>query len=181
MIRDWKGSIKADMSKAGTKNMTEVIKSIGTIRFLAEAAVIAAMYAVLTILIPGGSGQVQVRISEALTVLPFFTPAAIPGLFAGCLIANFFVGNGIYDLVFGSLATLLSAFLTARMPKKLLAPLPPVIVNAVVVAIVLKLTASLPLLASMSFVALGEIIACYVLGYPLLLFVEKQGSRLFRR
>lgn len=151
------------------------------IRYLVEAAIIAAMYAALTILIPGGSGQIQVRVSEALTVLPFFTPAAIPGLFVGCLIANFFVGAGIYDLIFGSLATLLAAYLTHKMPLKYLAPLPPVIINAVVVAFILKLTANLPILVTMGFVALGELIACYALGYPLLLFIEKRGGKLFRR
>jgi len=151
------------------------------VRFLVEAAIIAAMYAALTILIPGGSGQVQVRVSEALTVLAFFTPAAIPGLFVGCLVANFFVGAGIYDLILGSLATLLAAFLTTKMRLKFLAPLPPVIINAVVVAIILKITANLPILASMGFVAIGEVIACYGLGYPLILFIEKQGGRLFRR
>ena len=81
------------------------------IRYIAEAAVIAALYAVLTIVIPGGSGQIQVRVAEALTVLPFFTPAAIPGLFAGCLLANLVTTSaGIYDIIFGSLATLLAAF-----------------------------------------------------------------------
>lgn len=172
------------MNKMEAKNVNGAVKSISTIstiRYLTEAAVIAAMYAALTILVPGGSGQIQVRVSEALTVLPFFTPAAIPGLFAGCLAANFFVGNGIYDLIFGSLATLLAAFLTRKMPSKYLAPLPPVLVNAVVIAFVLKLTANLPILVSMGFVAIGELVACYVLGYPLLLFVEKQGGRIFRR
>ena len=172
------------MNKMEAKNVNGAVKSISTIstiRYLTEAGVIAAMYAALTILVPGGSGQIQVRVSEALTVLPFFTPAAIPGLFAGCLAANFFVGNGIYDLIFGSLATLLAAFLTRKMPSKYLAPLPPVLVNAVVIAFVLKLTANLPILVSMGFVAIGELVACYVLGYPLLLFVEKQGGRIFRR
>jgi uncharacterized membrane protein len=137
------------------------------------------MYAVLTILIPGGSGQIQIRVSEALTVLAFFTPAAIPGLFAGCLTANLFVGAGIYDIIFGSLATLVAAILTNRMPSRYLAPLPPVIVNAVVVAFVLNATIQAPLLITMGFVALGEIIACYGLGYPLMLFMEKQRGRIF--
>ena len=158
-----------------------MIKTRSAVRYLVEAAVIAAMYAALTILIPGGSGQIQVRVSEALTILAFFTPAAIPGLFIGCLTANIFVGAGIYDIVLGSLATLLAAFLTSKMPVKYLAPLPPVIMNAVFVAIILKLTANLPMLVTMGFVALGEIIACYGLGYPFLLLIEKQGSKLFQR
>ena len=156
-------------------------KTRNAVRYLVEAAVIAAMYAALTILIPGGSGQIQVRVSEALTILAFFTPAAIPGLFVGCLTANIFVGAGIYDIVLGSLATLIAAFLTSKMPAKYLAPLPPVIMNAVFVAIILKLTANLPMLVTMGFVALGEIIACYGLGYPFLLLIEKQGSKLFQR
>lgn len=148
-------------------------------RFIAEAAIIAALYAALTILIPGGSGQIQVRVSEALTILPFFTSAAIPGLFIGCLTANIFVGAGLYDILLGSLATLIAAFITWKMPKKFLVPLPPVIINAIVVAIVLKLTFNLPMPATMGFVAIGEVIACYILGYPLLLLLEKQRHRIF--
>ncbi|HOQ07739.1 MAG TPA: QueT transporter family protein [Clostridiales bacterium] len=152
------------------------------IRYLAEAAVTAALYSVLTILIPGSSGQVQVRLSEALTVLPFFTPAAIPGLFAGCLISNMVTTSaGIYDVIFGSLATLTAAFLTSRMPSKYLAPLPPVVINAVVVATVLNVTIKAPLLITMGFVGLGEMIACYGLGYPLILFLEKRAGKIFDR
>jgi uncharacterized membrane protein len=165
------------MTRNTTRSMTRNTTSY--IRFIAEASAIAAMYAVLTILIPGGSGQIQIRVSEALTVLAFFTPAAIPGLFAGCLTANLFVGAGIYDIIFGSLATLVAAILTNRMPSRYLAPLPPVIVNAVVVAFVLNATIQAPLLITMGFVALGEIIACYGLGYPLMLFMEKQRGRIF--
>ena len=150
-----------------------------TTRYLAEAAVIAALYAVLTIAIPGGSGQIQIRVSEALTILAFFTPAAIPGLFVGCFTANVFVGAGPYDIFLGSFATLLAAYLTWKMPSKYLAPLPPVIINAVVVAVILKLSFNAPLLLTMGFVAVGELIACYVLGYPLLLLVGKNRKRIF--
>ena len=150
------------------------------VRFIVEAAVIAAMYAALTILIPGGSGQIQIRVAEALSVLAFFTPAAVPGLFIGCLAANIIVGFGIYDIVFGSLASLIAAFLTRKMPSKLLAPLPPVAVNAIIVPIVLKITIGAPLLVTMGFVALGELVACYGLGYPLMMFLEKHRGRLFK-
>ena len=150
-------------------------------RFLVEAAIIAALYAVLTIAVPGGSGQIQVRVSEALTILAFFTPAAIPGLFVGCLTANIFVGAGPYDIFLGSFATLLAAYLTRKMPSKYLAPLPPVIINAVAVAIILKLSFDAPILITMGFVALGELIACYGLGYPLLLVIEKNRNRIFGR
>lgn len=150
-------------------------------RFLIEAAIIAAIYAALTILIPGGSGQIQVRVSEALTVLPFFTPAAVPGLFIGCLIANLIVGAGIYDIIFGSLATLIAAIITSKIKSKYFAPLPPVIANAVIVALIWKLAANLPILVTMGFVALGEVVACYGLGLPLILFLEKRSDRIFRK
>ena len=151
------------------------------LRFWVEAAIIAAMYAVLTIINPWSSGEIQVRISEALTVLPYFTPAAVPGLFIGCLTANIFVGTGIYDIVFGSLTTLAAAFASYKIKNKLLVPLPPVVLNAVVVAYVLKFTLGAPLLATMGFVALGQFIACYGLGYPLLLYLEKNRETIFKR
>jgi uncharacterized membrane protein len=162
------GSGGDNMNKTGLKT-----------RYLVEAALIAALYAALTIFIPGGSGQIQIRVAEALTVLAFFTPAAIPGLFVGCLTANIFVGAGPYDIVLGSLATLLAAFLTSKMPSKFLAPLPPVIANGIFVAIILKLSINAPLLLTAGFVALGELIACYGLGYPLMLLLEKNRARLF--
>lgn len=150
------------------------------IKFLTHAAVIAAMYAALTILLgPIGSGIMQVRISEAMTVLPFFTSSAIPGLFAGCVIANVVTGNGPWDVLFGSLATLVAAYLTKIMPNKLLAPLPPVIVNAIVVGIVLSKVLSVPYWTTISLVGLGELISCYLLGYPLLLVLEKYKEKLF--
>ena len=150
------------------------------IRFILQAAIIGALYAALTIFIPFGSGPVQVRVSEALTVLPFLTPAAIPGLFVGCITANLFAGAGSYDVIFGSLATLIAAFATYKMPGKYLAPLPPVIVNAVVVAFVLKLSLNAPLFITMGFVAFGEIIACYLLGLPLLLLLERNARDIFK-
>ena len=88
--------------------------------FLTQAAVIAAIYVVLTIFISAfnlASGAIQVRISEALTILPFFTPAAIPGLAIGCLLSNLLTGVAVYDVVFGSLATLLGAVGTYLLRK----------------------------------------------------------------
>jgi uncharacterized membrane protein len=150
------------------------------VKFLAHAAIIAAMYAALTIfLAPISSGIMQVRVSEALTVLPFFTPAAIPGLFIGCVIANLVAGYGPWDILFGSLATLIAAYLTYKMPKKYLAPLPPVIVNAVIVGITLAYVLNAPYWMVIGLVGAGELIACYVLGYPLLLALEKYKEKLF--
>lgn len=173
-----------EMDRTNERNQSKnydraVVTRRPAIRYMVEAAIIAAMYAALTILIPGGSGAIQVRVSEALTVLAFFTPAAVPGLFAGCILANLVVGAGPYDIIFGSLATLIAAWLTGKMPSKYFAPLPPVIVNAVVVAYVLNISIQAPLLATMGAVALGELIACYGLGYPLILLLEKNRSRLF--
>lgn len=151
------------------------------VRFMVQAALIAAIYAVLTIAFaPLSYGQIQVRFAEALTILPALTPAAIPGLFIGCVVANIFGGNGPIDIVFGSLATLLAAYLSYRMPKKWLVPLPPVIVNAIVVGFILNYLYQLPLVLSMVWVTLGELIACYVLGYPLLVLLDKYKTKIFK-
>ncbi len=136
---------------------------------------IAAVYVVLTLIFaPISYGMIQVRISEALMVLPFFTTAAIPGLFVGCLIANIFGGLGMPDIIFGSLATLLSAYLVSKIDNKYLVPMPPIIVNAYVVGFVLHYVLALPLYMTVLWVGIGQVIACYGLGLPLLLFLEKR-------
>ncbi|AUS98779.1 transporter [Clostridium thermosuccinogenes] len=154
-------------------------------RFITEAAVIAAMYAALTIIFApisfGQNGQIQIRVSEALTILPMFTPAAIPGLFVGCLIANIYGGLGPIDMIFGSAATLIAAFMTYKMPKKYLVPLPPVIVNGVIIGMELTYLYQVPLLISMATVAFGELVACYGLGYPLILLLEKSRKAIFAK
>ncbi|MDX9871303.1 MAG: QueT transporter family protein [Clostridia bacterium] len=143
---------------------------------LARTAVVAALYAAITLLFaPISYGVVQVRVSEALTILPFIMPESIIGLFIGCLIANIFGGLGFIDIVFGSLATLVAAYLTGKMPNKYLAPLPPVLVNAVAVGLILKVVIGAPLLATMLYVALGQLLACYVLGLPLLHWLKRYG------
>jgi uncharacterized membrane protein len=153
------------------------------VRSIVEAGMIAALYAVTTLVFaPISSGPIQVRISEALTVLPMFTPAAIPGLFVGCIVANIFTsGIGIYDVLFGSLATLVAAYLSYKMPNRYLVPLPPVIVNAVVVGLVLHFGMQAPLLYTMLTVGIGELIACYILGLPLIYLLEKYSRKLFIR
>lgn len=150
--------------------------------FLVQAALIAAIYAVITIVFaPISYGQIQVRISEALTILPFFTPAAIPGLFIGCVIANIYGGQGMIDIVFGSLATLLAAFISYKMPKKWMVPIPPIIVNGIVVGFILNYLYQLPLIAMIAWVSLGQIIACYGLGYPLMVVLEKYETVIFKK
>jgi uncharacterized membrane protein len=136
---------------------------------------ISAIYAVLTIaLAPISYGVIQVRIAEALTVLPYFTPAAIPGLFVGCIIANIYGGNGLLDIIFGSLATLIAAFAVSRIKVKYLVPIPPIVVNALVVGYILHFLLGFPLHLTILWVGAGQVLACYGLGYPLLLILEKQ-------
>jgi uncharacterized membrane protein len=155
-------------------------------RYIAQVGIIASLYAVLTIVLaPISYGPLQVRISEALTILPFLTPAAVPGLFIGCVVANVYGGLGIYDIVGGSLCTLLAAYLTYLLSKTkqpLLAPLPPVVVNALGVSLYLHFLFQLPYWLTVAYIALGEIIACFVLGYPLLLIILKREKlgRIFK-
>ncbi len=157
--------------------------------WLTTSAMIAAVYLVLTLIFYLTSFlPYQIRFAEILTVLPYFTPLSIPGLFVGCIIANILGGNGIWDIVVGSLSTLLAAYLTFKLtynkPKrKWLAPLPPVIINAVFVGAMLSVLYKLPLFATMLSVGLGQIVACYVLGFPLMLLFEKNKriSELFKR
>ena len=110
------------------------MKNKGT-QFLTEAAAIGAIYVVLTLLLaPLSFGEVQIRFSEALTILPFFTPAAIPGLFIGCIIANLLGGAIPVDIIFGSIATLIGAVFTYKLrnSNRFLAPIPPIAANAIV-------------------------------------------------
>lgn len=147
---------------------------------LVQGSIIAAVYAVLTLAFaPLSYGQVQIRFAEALTVLPALTPAAIPGLAVGCLIANILGPGGIVDIVFGTLATLIAAYMSCKMPRKWLVPLPPVIVNAIVVGFILNYLYQLPLIITMGWVGLGELIACYAIGYPLLLLLERYKEKVF--
>ncbi len=141
---------------------------------------LAAIYTVLTLLLqPISFGPVQCRISEALTVLPFLFPSATAGLTLGCLLANVLGGSTVLDIVAGPLATLAAGLLTARMPNRWLAPLPPVLVNAAVIGAVLAY-ATVPaenflptFLLFAAEVGVGELGACYVLGLPLLASVQR--------
>ena len=146
-----------------------------TTRDLTLAAVLAAVYAALTITLPVPQyGPVQIRFAEALTVLPFLFPAATPGLFVGCIIANLF-SPFVLDVVFGSMATLLACLWTSRMTSRWLAPLPPVLCNAVIVgAEIAWFEAGFGpgFGAAYAFnaltVGLGELAACLILGQLLL-------------
>ncbi len=153
--------------------------------YLTHAAAIAALYVVLTFLANAfglANYAVQLRFSEALTILPFFTPAAIPGLFVGCLLANIFTGAALPDIIFGSLATLIAALGTWKLRNhKWLAPLPPIIANAVIIPPVLLFAYSIkPLWFSFLTVTLGEILSCGVLGMLLLFALQKYAKNLFK-
>lgn len=142
--------------------------------FLTQAAIIAAVYAALTLALPFLSYEVvQVRFSEALTVLPFFTPAAVPGLFVGCIISNLFSPVTVWDIVFGSLATLIAAYLSYRIKNKWLVPLPPVLVNVIIVGPMLSFSGFGPIWVTSLGVLVGQTIACYGVGLILLLALEK--------
>jgi len=149
-------------------------------KYLVQAAAIAALYALLTLAVqPLSSGLIQLRVSEALCVLPFFTAAAVPGLFVGCVVANLLVGAALPDVIFGSLATLIAAqltrFVAQRGMSRYLAPLPAVAVNAVVVGVLLYevYDVGAPLLACMGYVAAGQALACYGLGLPLMAVLKR--------
>ncbi|MBO5734420.1 MAG: QueT transporter family protein [Clostridia bacterium] len=148
-------------------------------RYLTNAAIIAAVYIVLTLITNAlglANGAIQVRISEAMCVLPMFTPAAIPGLFIGCMLSNIFTGCVIWDVIFGSLATLIGAVFTYNLRKyKRLALLPPIIANTAIIPFVLKFAYGFPdgLWYFIVTVGIGEIISCGILGTLLYGYLKK--------
>lgn len=178
---------------------------------LVHAAVIAAIYVVLTMLAASvdlASGAIQVRFSEALTILPYFTPAAIPGVTLGCLLANILTGCALPDVIFGTLATFLGAVFTNRISRRLhsharknagdfaaasdgeagitlkgrlLSSLPPVISNTVIVPLILTYAYHIPggIPYLMLTVGIGEILSCCVLGLILLRALLPLRHRLF--
>lgn len=177
-----------------------------SVQALVQAAMIAAIYVVLTLLANAfglANYAIQVRFSEALTILPFFTPAAVPGLFVGCILSNILTGCLPLDVIFGSLATLIGAlgtYVVGRMsrtaissakknlapaPKltiyRILSPLPPIIANTLIVPFVLayvyQFEGSIPYF--MLTVGIGEVISCGILGLMLLFTLEKYKNFLF--
>lgn len=155
-------------------------------RFLCEVGVIAALYAVLTmVLAPISYGPMQVRVSEALCVLPYFTTAAVPGLFIGCLIANCFgliFGSslGLMDIIVGSLATLFASWLASKVRFRPLVPLPAVVCNALLVPWVLNVMLGEPYWLGVLWVGAGQGLACYGIGLPLLYILERNRKAIFQ-
>lgn len=152
--------------------------------FTVQAAVIAAVYVVLTTLFaPLSFGEVQIRFAEALTILPYFTPAAIPGLFIGCIIANLAGGGIPLDIICGSLATLMGAAASYSLRRyKYLVPIPPIVANTVIVPYVLYYGygLNLPIPLMMLSVGIGEVISCGVLGLIVLFALDKHKNVIFK-
>ena len=153
-------------------------------RFITMSAVIAALYVVLTVVFaPISFNVAQVRIAEMLTILPMFTPAAIPGLFIGCILGNLLGGAIVLDIVFGSIATLIGAVGGYLLrSNRWLVPVPAVIANGIIVPFVLRYGYGLdmPIFLMMLYVTAGEIVGCYILG-QVLASVLKRYPQLFRK
>lgn len=160
--------------------------------FLTQAAMIAAIYVVLTFIANAfglANYAVQVRFSEALTILPYFTPAAIPGLFVGCLLSNILTGCALPDIIFGSIATLLGALGTYALRRwKWCTPICPIISNMIIVPLVLiygygLLIEELSVLQCFGYYCLtvgaGELISCGILGMILLFALQKYSRKIF--
>ncbi len=153
------------------------------VQFLTQAALIAAVYVVLCIVFaPISYGEIQVRIAEALVILPYFTPAAIPGLFVGCLLSNMLGGSILLDMLLGSFATLLGAIGSYCLRRsKFLVLLPPIAANVLIVPFVLVYGygVMLPIPFLMLTVGIGEVIAVGILGRILLGILERYRSVIF--
>ena len=160
------------------------MKENKNLTYLVHGAVIAAIYVVLTLnFMPISYGPIQFRISEALCVLPYFTPAAVPGLFAGCLLSNLFCGAAALDVIFGSLATLIGAVGSYLLRKnRYLVSVPPILSNMVIIPWVLRLGygSDAMIWFSTITVGIGEFLAIGVLGQFLLTVLLKYRHVLFR-
>lgn len=161
------------------------IRRSGTL-FVCQAGLIAALYTVLTVFVGAfglASGAIQLRVSEALCILPFFTPAAIPGLTVGCLISNLAMSCLWQDVLFGTLATLLGAlgaYFLRQIPW--LTPLPTVLANTLIIPPVLAYAyrAEEGIGFLLFTVGIGEVLSAYVLGLLLLFSLRRYGGKLFR-
>lgn len=155
------------------------------VTFLTQAALIAAVYVVLCVAFaPISYGEVQVRVAEALAILPYFTPAAIPGLFVGCFLSNMIGGSILMDMIFGSLATLIGAAGSWYFRKNRIRVLiPPIAANTIMVPFVLRFGygVPLPIPFMMLTVGIGEVIAVAVLGSVLLNVLDRYKGILFRK
>lgn len=152
--------------------------------FLTQAAIIAAIYTTLVVIFaPMSFGPIQMRVAEALTILPFFTPAAIPGVTIGCFLGGLFTGADVLDLIFGSMATLIGAFLSYGLRKnKFLVPIPPILCNAIIIPWVLRYAYDIPdaIPFMMATVAIGQIGSVGILGLLLLFSLNRVKHIIFK-
>lgn len=151
--------------------------------YVTQAAVIAALYVVLVFVFQYSSfGPIQFRIAEALTILPYFTAAAIPGVAIGCLLSNILFAD-ILDVIFGTAATLIAAYLSYLLrDKKFLVPVPPILVNAIIIPWVLKLAyfEANPIPYMMLTIGAGQLVSAGIIGMVLLFSLEKVKHIIFK-
>ena len=161
-----------------------MIESNKKMYHLAHGAMIAAVYVALTVAFaPISFGAIQFRVSEALCILPYFTPAAVPGLFAGCFLSNLMLGSP-WDMVFGSLATLIGAAGSWYLRRhKWCVCLPPILSNAIIIPWVLRYAYGSPDLipVAMVTVGIGEVLAVGVLGNVLMVTLERYKNLVFKQ
>ena len=166
--------------------MTPVNETRKKIIYIAQAGVVAALYTVLTIIAAGfdlASGAIQVRFSEALCILPYFTHAAVPGLTIGCLISNLVTGCALPDIIFGSLATFIGAVGSYHLRhNRYLCSVPPSVSNMLIISFILTYAYHIPggIPYFMVTVGIGEMISCMVLGQILLTALKPFKGRVFR-
>jgi len=157
--------------------VTAGVKS--SMKDLVRGALIAAIYVVLCIALqPISYGAIQLRVAEALSVLPILYKEAVPGIFVGVLLANIFGGLGLADIVVGSLTSLLAAYLTYRFRNSLLAYLSPVVLNAVFISLYLHALANLPYWITVLSIGASQAIVVFALGYPLVRFLRRYEGRM---
>ncbi|MCK4259338.1 MAG: QueT transporter family protein [Halanaerobiales bacterium] len=142
---------------------------------LVRGGIIAAIYVVLTMLLAPISFQaIQLRVSEALTVLPILFPEAVPALFVGVLISNILGGLGLADIIGGSLTTLIAAYLTYRYRKSIIAYLSPVVLNAFLISIYLHIIFGLPYWLNVIAIGVSEALVVFLIGYPLIQYLKRK-------
>lgn len=155
------------------------------VQTMVQAALIAAVYAALTLpFMPISYGPIQFRVSESLTILPYFTSAAVPGVTLGCLISNILMGSPLPDVIFGTLATLIGAIFSRMLRKhRYLVCVPPIVSNALIIPWVLKFAYGAEDLVPfmMLTVGLGEVLAVGVLGNILLVALDRCHRAVFSR
>lgn len=158
------------------------------VQFLTQAAMIAALYVVLTYLVNLfglASGVIQIRLSEALAILPYFTPAAIPGIFVGCFLSNLLTNACVLDIFLGSFASLIGVTIAYLLRKrKWLVPLPTILSNMILIPFILSSPYGYGMTDSWLYlvitVGIGEIISCGILGMILLFSLQKYSARIFK-